>query len=115
MRKFLSFMFVLGGFLAFSSCEKVSFEPVVIDTTAKISFKQTVKPPLQSVCSKCHSEFKSADLYNTITSNGFIDTVNLSSSKIYIKLTTDQAHIGRLAPALHDSVILWINQGAKNN
>lgn len=113
MRNFLSFIFVLGGFLAFSSCEKVSFEPVVIET--QISFSQTVKPPLQSVCSKCHNVFKSADLYNAIVSGGLIDTVNVTSSQIYVKLTTDQAHIARLAPAVRDSVLIWITQGAKNN
>lgn len=114
MRNFLSYLIVFGGFLFFSSCEKVAFDPPKIE--GQVSFKTDVTPPLNNDCSRCHAAFKAqTNFYKNLATAAFIDTVNAKSSKIYVKLSNNQAHQGYISPDNLAKILLWFDQGAKNN
>jgi hypothetical protein len=114
MRNFLSYLIVFGGFLFFSSCEKVAFDPPKIE--GQVSFKTDVAPPLNNDCGKCHAPLKTqANFYKSLATTAFIDTVNAKSSKIYTKLSNNPAHQGYTSPDNLAKILLWFEQGAKNN
>lgn len=114
MRKILSYLVVFGGFLFFSSCEKVAFDPPKIE--GQVSFLTDVTPPLNNDCGKCHNALKTQpDYYKKLAGSAFIDTVNATSSKIYTKLTNDPSHRGYTSPENLAKIMLWFEQGAKNN
>jgi hypothetical protein len=97
-----------------SSCEKVAFEPPKVE--GQVSFKTDVTPPLNNDCSKCHSAFKSqSNFYVKLAESNFIDTVNATSSKIYGKLKNNTSHQGYTSPDNLAKILLWFEQGAKNN
>lgn len=106
-------LMLFGLFLTFS-CEKVSFEPPP-PITVPISFAKSVKSAIKSNCSSCHNWAKQTDLYQSMLNNGIIDTVNVTSGKMYDKLKNDASHQSRLTPAVRDTVLLWIEQGSHNN
>lgn len=114
MRNILSYLAVFGGFLIFSSCEKVAYDPPKIE--GQISFQTDVAPVLKSDCAKCHEALKNQpDYYKKLATNLFIDTVNAKSSKIYNKLSTNTSHQGYTSPDNLAKILLWFEQGAKNN
>jgi hypothetical protein len=114
MRNILSYLAVFGGFLLFSSCEKVAFEPPKIE--GQVSFQTDVTPPLNSDCGKCHSALKAQpNFYKKLAEGAYIDTVNATSSKIYKQLSNNPAHQGYTSPDNLAKILLWFEQGAKNN
>lgn len=103
------------------SCEyrDIKFEiPVVID---EISFSTDINPifKLQS-CTNCHNGSLQPDLttgntYNSLISNGFIDTINPSESKIYEIPALGGKHPSQYTILQSQQILVWIEQGAKNN
>lgn len=114
MRNTLTYLAVFGGFLFFSSCEKVAFEPPKIE--GQVSFQTDVTPPLNNDCGKCHPAMKiQPNFYKKLAESSYIDTVNATSSKIYKKLNTDASHQQQTSPENLAKIMLWFEQGAKNN
>lgn len=115
MRKAFIFSITFCGFLFFSSCEKVAFEPVKVE--GQVSFASEVAPVLHSDCVGCHKTVfgEQANFYKSLASKGFIDTVNATTSKIYVKLSTNAAHQGHTSPSNLAKILKWFEQGAKNN
>lgn len=114
MRNFLSYLAVFGGFILFISCEKVAYDPVEIE--GQVSFSADVAPPLQNDCGKCHQGLKAqTDYYNKLVESAYIDTVDATSSKIYIQLNTNTTHQGYTSPDNLAKILLWFEQGAINN
>jgi hypothetical protein len=105
---------VFGGCIFFSSCEKVAFDPPKIE--GQVSFQTDVAPPLNNDCSRCHVALKNQpDYYKKLAESTFMDTVNATSSKIYTKLKNNPAHQGYTSPDNLAKILLWFEQGAKNN
>lgn len=114
MRKYSSLMLVLLGILFLSSCEKVVFEPPVVE--GQVSFATEVAPPISADCGKCHAGMKSqVNFYEALAKGGYIDTVNTASSKIYQQLQNNAAHKGYTSAENLAKILKWFEQGAKNN
>jgi len=115
MRKALIFSITICGFLFLSSCEKVAFEPVVVE--GQVSFATDVAPVMHADCAGCHKTIfgEQANFYKNLATKGYIDTVNATSSKVYKKLSTDAAHQGHTSPDNLAKILKWFEQGAKNN
>lgn len=115
MRKAFIFSITICGFLFLSSCEKVEFEQVKV--AEKVSFASEVAPVLQSKCVSCHKTVfgESANFYKTLATKGFIDTLNATSSKIYVKLSTNASHQSKVTSEELSKILKWFELGAKNN
>ncbi len=104
--------YIIGLFClmaSISSCEKEKIGGVEDKT---ISFKNDINPLIQGTCSACHDMDNSYVLltessYATITENAWVDTVNPEASIIYNAHNTNDK--------FKEYVLLWIQQGAKNN
>ena len=126
------------GFLIFTSCESEkpgNSENLKSDSLIKsepdsnlISFKRDIQPLFDEDCSGCHDYLKNGASYKMLTTKetscklapNYIDTVNPTSSYIYVKLH-DAPPSGTLMKGDHwtpenvQKLLLWIEQGAKNN
>lgn len=100
--------------------------PPPIDTTVVISFSADVEPIWNdgNNCTSCHSTGGSASpnletgkAYNSITSLGLVDLTNPESSIIYYYAapTTGSHTWKKYNAAQAQTVLVWIQQGGKNN
>ncbi|NJO69564.1 MAG: hypothetical protein HC830_10025 [Bacteroidetes bacterium] len=97
MRNVVSFILVFCGFLLFGSCEKVAFEPPVVE--GEVSFANDVAATINNDCGKCHAAMKTqTNYYKSLAEKGFIDTVQAASSKIYLQMKNNAAHQGYTTP-----------------
>ena len=111
--------FILVSFLlfviAFSSCEYKWIEGA--DPSATVSFSSDIQPIFTSKCVSCHSDggiapfsLEAGKSYESIDSEGLIDTANpgnskLLSSHVTEKITANQA----------EQLLYWIQQGGAND
>ena len=114
--------------LAFASCEYERVEPVEIDPEIKISFNDEILPifstPVgnQKSCnsSGCHAtgyfapDLTDENAYSSLFENDMIDTVTPENSVLYESMNsgTMQAYS---TPEATETILQWIEQGAKNN
>lgn len=117
--------------LLLSSCDssKVEKSNDKIADSNLISFSSVIQPLLDEDCSKCHDDLKKNDSYKLLTTKqssckfapNYIDTANPTSSYLYIKLHDSLPPNGVLMQGNHwtpenvQKLLLWIEQGAKNN
>jgi hypothetical protein len=111
---FLSGLIILGMFL--QSCEKVQLEKVKVEGDVKFS---TDVLPIFSKCTGCHGGSQKPDLradkaYSSLTSGGYYNLQTPEQSKIYLKLNAS-SHQGRATDVEIQKILLWIQQGAKND
>jgi hypothetical protein len=121
MRKDILNVLYLLVTIFLTSCEYKDIEyetPIIID---EMNFVTDIEPifKLQS-CTNCHSGATQPDLasgraYNSLISNGFIDTLNPSESKIYIIPKAGGDHPATFSIQQSQQILTWIEQGAKNN
>ena len=118
---------VLVSFLA--SCEYDFIKPEPTQPppgpTDTISFSQEVQPIFESNnCTGCHKPQGAAGLdltapnaYNSIISNGLVNTTDPASSRIYtFPHPTTGGHNYKYANEAEANIVLyWIEQGANNN
>jgi hypothetical protein len=107
-------LIVLGVF--FQTCEKVTLEKVKVEGTVKFS---TDVLPIFSNCTGCHGGSQKPDLrsdkaYASLTSGGYYNLTTPEESKIYKKLYTSP-HTTRASEIEKQKILLWIQQGAKND
>ncbi|MCD6598460.1 MAG: hypothetical protein J7L04_12270 [Bacteroidales bacterium] len=110
--------------IAFSSCEYVYIEPPEVppvDTTIIISFDTIVVPIFSDQsCTNCH---KSGGTSPNLTPDkafasivpGLVNLNDPESSTIYIKPHPDGSHYQKYTPVQAQNILVWIEQGAKNN
>jgi len=129
MKTFLGLLLIT--LTALTSCEYEKFPvpppPAPIDSTVVIKFSTDIQPIFTSYCISCHSggqkpKLTSGNSYNSLFANNEIDTNNAASSYLYIKMTQDPPPAGSVMPmsgalstTVTNKVLLWIQQGAKNN
>jgi hypothetical protein len=103
------------------SCEYKDIEyetPIIVD---EMSFVTDIEPIFKlQRCTNCHNGTPKPDLttgkaYNSLISNGFIDTLNPSESKIYIIPKAGGNHPATFSIQQSQQILTWIEQGAKNN
>lgn len=93
-----------------------------------MSFTRDIQPLFDEDCSKCHDYLKSGVSYKMLTTQkssckvtpNYIDTVNPTTSYLYLKLHENPTN-GTIMKGEHwtpeniNKLLLWIEQGAKNN
>ncbi len=108
----------IGVFMALATgCEKYIILPPVIEEG--VSYAEQVQPIFNDKCVSCHSGNQNPDLrpeesWEFLTTNGYVDTLNPESSKIYNKLLSG-AHESRATEADKLLILTWITEGAQNN
>lgn len=104
------------------SCEYEFVEPEAIDPDTEISFKNDIIPVFNENCtsSGCHGagEFDpvltSENAYENLFADDQIDTVSPQESPLYESITSGSME-EYTAPGDAEIILLWIEQGAKNN
>jgi hypothetical protein len=115
---YLLFAAVLTGILLFGSCEKVVYPPVEIELPDTVSYSLDIQPIWDNKCVTCHDGGRDPDLrpensYESLTGKGYIDTNNPEESKLMKKLYG--SHDSRASETEKQLILLWIDEGAKNN
>ena len=108
-----------------SSCQyKWIVEPEIPppDPEDTISFSQEVAPIFsQQGCTGCHNtggqspDLTADNAYNSITTNGLVDTDNPEQSIIYVYPHPDGDHYEKYLSSQAAIVLVWIEQGALDN
>jgi len=111
-------LMVTGILIALATgCEKYIILPPVIEEG--ISYSEQVQPIFNDKCVNCHSGNQKPDLrpeesYGYLMDNGYVDTLNPESSKIYTKLQSG-AHASRATEEEKLTILQWVTEGAENN
>ena len=103
--------------IAFSSCEKVIFEPPELPDS--VSFSLDIQPIFNENCVSCHVGDREPDLqeglsYDALIGGAYVDTANPEGSKLVKKLNV-APHNSRASEAQKQLIIEWIRAGAKDN
>lgn len=116
---------VIAVIVLVSSCQyKWIVEPVVPppDPEDTISFSQQIVPIFsEQGCTGCHNTGgQSPDLtpdnaYNSIISEGLVDTAQPENSVIYAYPLPDGNHYAKYTSAQAQLILQWIEQGAHDN
>lgn len=126
--RILQIAFLVFALVTFASCEydfiKLEYVPPP-NPEDTISFSQEVVPIFESnSCTNCHKpggfgglDLTAANAYNSIISQGLVNTADPASSKIYTYPNpTTGTHNAKYASEAEAQLILqWIEQGALNN
>lgn len=122
MKRLLKYMIPVVLIIAMASCEYDSVEPVEIDPDTEISFKDDIIPIFNQNCnsSGCHStggfapDLTPENAYGDLFATNQIDTVTPENSNLYELITTGSMKTYSTAEATA-KILVWIEQGAKNN
>lgn len=118
VKQILAAFLVIAAIGGFSSCEKYSFTPVVVNPVDTIHFQAQIQPIFNTNCLSCHGATKAPDLrdgkaYAALIKGNYV-TKPGESSKLYTKMTGSD-HTPRSSDLDKQKILIWINQGAKNN
>ena len=113
----------LVGFAALHSCQYDWYEPIEPDIPDVVSYSTNIQPIWNNGCnaSGCHStggtspDLTPANSFNSLWSDGLIDTNDPASSKIYTKCAPGGSMNKYTQPGDSDMILAWIEQGAQNN
>jgi len=112
-------LFVFSVSMIFNACQWVSIEPVATEdpnSQPDVSFSGYLQPIFTSNCIACHAArnpvLTEGSAYNSLINGGFVDTQNPANSTIVVQTNTGH---GGLTPSQKAKLLLWIQQGAKNN
>jgi hypothetical protein len=119
LKQLMTAFIVIAAIGGLASCEKYTFKPEVINTVDTVHFKTEIQPIFNAKCVSCHTSIRKPDLregysYNSLTTGGFVNKPG-ESSILYLQMTTVSTHIPRSSDTEKQKVLIWINQGAKNN
>jgi hypothetical protein len=112
--------FLLAGFFAavllLGSCEKTVYPP--IEKPQDVSYKNDIQPIWDAKCISCHGggispNLKSPGSYSELINEGYVDTNNPPESKLIKKLYG--SHDARATEEEKQTILSWIEEGAKNN
>ena len=121
-RKFFNMIILIVGMVVLFSCEyeKIQYEAPP-DPTIPISYSAEIQPIWDAKCVGCHSPGKTSpnleapSSYDNLFAGGLIDTLSPDVSIIYTCMKPG----GSMAPFTNvqdaNLVLVWIQQGAKNN
>jgi len=120
-RKLLNMVILIIGMIVIFSCEYEKITYDAPDPTVPVSYATDIQPIWDKGCVGCHGvgeippDLTPENSYNALINEGFVDTAQPDQSVIYTKMATG----GSMAPYTnaYDAglVLLWIQQGAKNN
>ncbi len=113
---YLLFAAVLTGIMLFGSCEKVVYPlPELPDT---VSYSLDIQPIWDNKCVSCHAGSREPDLrpensYDALIDGGYINETEPAESDLMKKLYG--THDSRATENEKQLILLWIEEGAKNN
>jgi hypothetical protein len=115
---YLLFAGIIAGILLFGSCEKVVYPPFEIEPPDSVSYSLDIQPIWDSKCVNCHNGQRDPDLrpeesYNALIDGGQINTSDPAESDLMKKLYG--THDSRATEGEKQLILLWIEEGAKNN
>jgi hypothetical protein len=118
LRQLLAAIIVVATIGVLSSCEKYSWMPEKINPVDSVHFQAEIQPIFSARCISCHGAIKAPDLrdghsYNALTEGGYVNQPG-ETSELYTKMTGAD-HAPRSSDVDKQKVLIWINQGAKNN
>ncbi|HVN57850.1 MAG TPA: hypothetical protein VMT63_06110 [Bacteroidales bacterium] len=118
VRVILGLTVVLTLVGALSSCEKYTWTPPTINTADSLHFSTDIQPIFNGICINCHNGNISPDLrdgksFASLTNMGLI-TPPGETSGLYL-MVTSASHTARTTDIQKQKILVWINQGAKNN
>ena len=118
MKKLFYFLFTgfFTAILFFGSCEKVVYPP--IEKPKEVSYAQQVQPIRDAKCVSCHGGGTSPNLkpdvsHGQLIGGGYIDIATPAESKLMQKLYG--SHDARASEMEKQTILAWIEEGAKNN
>ena len=123
-RILLIFSLLFFSLIMITSCEYEIIEFDKPDPTVEIKFSNDILPIFNNGCNVigCHTaghyavDLTSANAYEDLFAKNLINTDTPLQSGLYTKLSTPgSTHIGRSTPTELQTILLWIEQGAKNN
>ena len=111
MKKLFYFLFTgfFTAILFFGSCEKVVYPP--IEKPKDVSYAQQVQPIWDAKCVSCHGGGTSPNLKPDVSHGQLIATP--AESKLMQKLYG--SHDARASEMEKQTILAWIEEGAKNN
>ena len=120
-RKLFNMIILIVGLVALASCEYEKITYDVPDPTVPISYAADIQAIWDKGCTGCHGvgktppDLTAANSYNALINGGMVDTAQPDKSIIYTEMATG----GGMAPYTNakdaGTVLVWIQQGAKNN
>lgn len=119
IRKIFVALILIAAVEGFSSCDKYSYPPAAVNPNQVWSFKTDIQPIFSNNCITCHKDTRPPDLrdgksYSALTKGGYVNLPG-ETSRLYLHMSTNSAHIPRSTEAEKLEVLYWINQGAHNN
>lgn len=121
LRKYTFIMIILSGLITLWSCEYEKIQPDLPPTTDTVYYAADIQPIWNSGCNGCHGagmtapDLSAANSFQSLTNGNFIKTENPSASKIYTVMATGGSMSQYSSTAEANLVLVWIQQGAKNN
>jgi hypothetical protein len=127
MKRIKKLIFLIIAGIAVSSCayDFIKEDTTPIDPNAQVSFSQQILPIFNNNnnCTSCHKpgqtspDYTAANAYSSIMNNNVVNTAAPASSPLYtIPAPTTSTHTWKKYTATQAQLILlWIQQGAKNN
>lgn len=118
IRQILVALVLVTAIIGISSCEKYSFMPPVISVADTLHFQKDIQPIFNANCISCHGALQSPILkdgkaYKNLKDGGFINLPG-ETSRLYVHMISS-GHTARSTDSEKQKVLIWINQGAKNN
>ncbi len=118
LRQFLAAIVIVAAIVGLSSCEKYSYIPEIINPVDSVHFQAEIQPIFSANCISCHGAIKAPDLrdgysYEALTEGGYVNLPG-EESELYTKMIGAD-HGPKSSDVDKQKVLIWINQGAKNN
>jgi hypothetical protein len=119
-RKIAYLFLFLFGIMFLSACEYETIQPEAAPT-GQISYSADIQPIWNSNCVGCHGQgltppdLRASVSYNNLVDGGYINTSTPASSSIYTVMAPGGSMASHSNPAQANTVLAWIQQGAKNN
>jgi hypothetical protein len=118
IRQILVVLVLIGVAGVFSSCEKYSYLPPLVDANTTWLYKTDIQPIFTANCVACHGGSQAPSLqdgksFTALTKGGFINAP-AETSKLYLQMT-GASHSSKSTASDKLKVLYWITQGALNN
>jgi hypothetical protein len=119
-----SFFAFIFGLMLLSSCASHTLvpEPSSVNPDQPVSFSTQIQPIFTQSCAMtgCHAGSVAPDLsagkaYADIMSMNLVDTLNDNKSVLYVEMAPGGSMSNFCTKDQSDLVLVWIQQGAKNN
>ena len=118
LKPWIAALLFLTAVILFASCEKYRFQVEKINSEDTVYFKTEIQPIFTANCITCHKGTRNPDLregnsYTSLTTSGYV-SLPAESSRLYLKITSG-GHNSFTLPGEKEKILIWIQQGAKNN